>query len=68
MCSTLQNPYRPREAGYFVPPQPDKWMEPMRGRAKRCFVAQESGLMYVTDYDAGLYSTRGTVSSNRRKL
>jgi hypothetical protein len=55
----IADPYRPQEAGYFVPPQPTKWMEPMRGRAKvrhtaDLFVAQD-GLMYVTDYDAGLY-------------
>ena len=51
--------YRPQEIGYFVPPQPTRWMEPMRGRAKMrhtadLFVAQD-GLIYLTDYDAGLY-------------
>ncbi len=55
----IADPFRPNEIGYFVPPQPTKWMEPMRGRAKMrhtadLFVA-EDGLMYVTDYDAGLY-------------
>jgi len=55
----IANPYRPAEIGHFVPPQPTKWMEPMRGRAKvrhtaDLFVASD-GLMYVTDYDAGLY-------------
>jgi hypothetical protein len=55
----IADPYRPEEIGYFVPPQPTKWMEPLRGRAKirhtaDLFVA-EDGLMYVTDYDAGLY-------------
>lgn len=55
----IANPFRPEEIGYFVPPQPAKWMEPLRGRAKMrhtadLFVA-EDGLMYVTDYDAGLY-------------
>ncbi len=55
----IADPYRPEEIGYFVPPQPTTWMEPLRGRAKvrhtaDLFVA-EDGLMYVTDYDAGLY-------------
>ncbi len=55
----IANPYRPAEIGYFVPPQPTVWREPMRGRAKMrhtadLFVSKE-GLMYVTDYDAGLY-------------
>jgi len=55
----IANPFRPEEIGYFVPPQPAKWMEPMRGRAKvrhtaDLFVAQD-GLVYLTDYDAGLY-------------
>lgn len=55
----IADPYRPNEIGHFVPPQPTKWMEPMRGRAKMrhpadLFVAAD-GLMYVTDYDAGVY-------------
>ena len=55
----IANPYRPEEIGYFVPPQPATWREPMRGRAKMrhtadLFVSKE-GLIYATDYDAGLY-------------
>ena len=55
----ITDPFRPRETGYFVPPAPTTWMEPMRGRAKirhtaDLFVSQE-GLIYATDYDAGLY-------------
>lgn len=55
----IADPYRPQEIGYFVPPQPAQWAEPMRGRAKMrhtadLFVAQDS-LIYLTDYDGGLY-------------
>jgi hypothetical protein len=55
----ISNAYRPEEIGYFVPPQPTQWAEPMRGRAKvrhtaDIFVSQD-GLIYITDYDAGLY-------------
>jgi hypothetical protein len=55
----ISNAYRPEEIGFFVPPQPTQWAEPMRGRAKvrhtaDIFVSQD-GLIYITDYDAGLY-------------
>lgn len=55
----IANPFRPEEIGYFVPPQPTVWREPLRGRAKMRHTADlfvsKDGLMYVTDYDAGLY-------------
>ncbi len=55
----IANPFRPEEVGYFVPPQPTVWREPLRGRAKMRHTADlwvsKEGLMYVTDYDAGLY-------------
>jgi hypothetical protein len=55
----IANPFRPEEVGYFVPPQPTVWREPLRGRAKMRHTADlwvsRDGLMYVTDYDAGLY-------------
>ena len=55
----ISDAYRPQEVGYFVPPQPTEWAEPLRGRAKirhtaDVFVSQD-GLIYATDYDAGLY-------------
>jgi hypothetical protein len=55
----ISNAYRPEEIGYFVPPQPTRWAEPLRGRAKirhtaDVFVSAD-GLIYLTDYDAGLY-------------
>jgi len=55
----IADPFRPEETGYFVPPMPTHWMEPLRGRAKMrhtadIFVATD-GLIYATDYDAGLY-------------
>ena len=27
----ISDAYRPQEVGYFVPPQPTQWAEPMRG-------------------------------------
>jgi hypothetical protein len=55
----IANSFRPEEVGYFVPPQPTVWREPLRGRAKMRHTADlwvsRDGLMYVTDYDAGLY-------------
>jgi hypothetical protein len=58
----ITDPFRPEETGYFVPPAPTRWMEPMRGRARirhsaDLFVSQD-GLIYLTDYDAGLYVLR----------
>lgn len=55
----LSNRYRPEEIGWFVPPTPSRWMEPLRGRTKvlhsaDVFVSAE-GLAYLTDYDAGMY-------------
>jgi len=55
----IADAFQPKEIGYFVPPQPTVWMEPMRGRAKMrhtsdLFVSTD-GLIYLTDYDAGLY-------------
>jgi hypothetical protein len=55
----IGDPFRPRESGWFVPPTPHRWMEPMRGRARVLHSADvfvdRDGLAYLTDYDAGLY-------------
>lgn len=55
----LTSPFRPEEVGYFVPPTPARWFEPMRDRAKVIHVGDvyvaADGLTYLTDYDAGLH-------------
>lgn len=55
----LSDPFRPTEQGWFVPPTPSRWMEPLRGRPKVLHSADVlvdvNGLCYLTDYDAGLY-------------
>jgi hypothetical protein len=56
---TIKNPFRPEEVAYFVPPPPARMFDtrPNRPRViQSCdvFVDRE-GMMYVTDYNAGLY-------------
>lgn len=55
----ISNPYRPEETGYFVPPTPKRWAEPRRGLTKALHTGDifvdSNGLIYATDYDAGLY-------------
>jgi hypothetical protein len=55
----IADPFRPEEVGHFVPPMPSRWMEPLRGRARMRHTADifvsADGLIYATDYDAGLY-------------
>ena len=56
----LENPYRPTEIGYYVPPPPQRIMDPRAGVSSQvlhtCDVFVEtSGLMYITDFNAGLY-------------
>ncbi len=55
----IADPFRPEEIGHFVPPMPTRWMEPLRGRAQMRHTADifvsADGLIYATDYDAGLY-------------
>ena len=60
----ISDPFRPRETGWFVPPMPSRWMEPLRGRARALHSADvfvdRDGLAYLTDYDAGLYIVQWT--------
>jgi len=55
----ITDPFNPAEKGWFVPPAPARWMEPLRGRAKvrhtSDVLVDSNGLCYITDYDAGLY-------------
>jgi hypothetical protein len=55
----IENPFRPEEVGFFVPQPPKDWVDP-RADMKRilhsCDVYVDAkGLMYLTDYNAGLY-------------
>jgi hypothetical protein len=55
----IRNPFRPEEVAYFVPPPPKGWFDP-RGDIKRVLHSVDvwvapDGLMYLTDYNAGLY-------------
>ena len=55
----IRNPFRPEEVAFFVPPPPAGWFDP-RGDIKRVLHSvdvwvEPDGLMYLTDYNAGLY-------------
>ena len=55
----IENPFQPREVGYYVPPDPTQMMDPRPNRPKviqscDCYV-DRNGLMYLTDPNAGLY-------------
>lgn len=54
----IDNPFQPREVGYFVPPNPERMFDPRPDRPRvthsnDCFVDTE-GVMYLTDANAGL--------------
>lgn len=54
----IGDPFRPREVGYFVPPDPARMFDPRPNRPRviqsaDCFV-DAMGLMYLTDSNAGL--------------
>jgi hypothetical protein len=55
----IQNPFRPEEVGYFVPPLPAKMMdsrpEIVRQLHSADLYVQPNGLIYMTDFNAGLY-------------
>lgn len=55
----IKNQFRPEEVAYFVPKPPTGWFDP-RTDIKRVLhsvdvFVQADGLMYLTDYNAGLY-------------
>lgn len=55
----VKNPFRPEEVAFFVPPAPARMFDPRPESAQviqSCdvFVDRE-GLLYMTDYNAGLY-------------
>jgi hypothetical protein len=54
----IENPFQPREVGFYVPPDPERMIDPRPGRPRviqscDCYV-DPSGLMYLTDTNAGL--------------
>ncbi len=55
----IRNQFQPQEVGYFVPSEPEQWLDTRPDRHRvihTCDVnVQEDGLMYITDYNAGLY-------------
>jgi hypothetical protein len=55
----ISDAYAPKEVGALVPPPPTELMDPRPGKKKiiqSCDIfVEQSGLIYVTDYNAGLY-------------
>jgi hypothetical protein len=55
----IADPFRPREAGHFVPPAPERMIAEQSSRPRviqSCDVhVDRRGLVYVTDTNAGLY-------------
>jgi hypothetical protein len=55
----IKNQYQPEQVGFYVPPPPERMCDtrPDRPRViQTCDVfVDRQGLLYVTDYNAGLY-------------
>ncbi len=54
----IEDQFRPKEIGYYVPPNPAKMMDPRPNRSQviqscDCYV-DKNGVMYLTDPNAGL--------------
>jgi hypothetical protein len=55
----IADPFRPEEVGWFVPPPPTQWVD-ARPNIRRVIhtcdaYVDRNGLIYITDYNAGLY-------------
>ncbi|MDE1996220.1 MAG: hypothetical protein KGI75_27215, partial [Rhizobiaceae bacterium] len=55
----LKNPFRPDEAGWFVPPMPTRMMDTRPDIVPQLHSAdvyvEKSGIAYLSDLNAGLY-------------
>jgi hypothetical protein len=54
----IENPFQPREVGFYVPPDPERMIDPRPNRPRviqscDCYV-DPNGLVYLTDSNAGL--------------
>lgn len=67
----IDNPFRPEEVAHFVPNPPMDWVDP-RTEMKRIlhscdvYVAAD-GLIYLTDYNAGLYILESDINTAKAR-